>query len=80
MPEPETAANNAQDRIAAIAMPPGTGALTARIIRISRDAIAPRDMTLPARMYSGIDNRISLFSASQASTTMLATRPSPQAT
>ena len=55
---------------AEIASPPGTGALIARIRRIRRVAILPRDMMLPARMNSGMDNSTSLLAASQASMTM----------
>jgi hypothetical protein len=77
VPEPDTAANIAQERTVAIASPPGTGADRARMRRMSRAAITPRAMTLPARMYKGIDSSTSLFAASHTSTTMSVTRPPP---
>ena len=79
VPDPETAANAAQERIVAMAKPPGIGAVSAFIRSINLDAIPPFDMIFPANIKRGIESRISLFAASQASTTILLITPSPKA-
>ena len=79
VPEPDTAANAAHERMVAIARPPGIGAVRDFIKSMSLEAIPPRDIKFPARINKGIDKRISLFAASQASTTILLITPSPKA-
>ena len=79
VPDPETAAKAAHDRIVAIAKPPGIGAVSAVIKSISLEAIPPLDIIFPASMNRGIDKRISLLAASHASTTILLITASPKA-
>ena len=52
----EIVAKTAQDSTTATPSPPGTGAVKATASRISRLAIEPRAMMLPARMNSGTDS------------------------
>ena len=50
VPDPEMAANSAQDSTVATASPPGTGDVASRITVMRRSAMSPRVMRLPARM------------------------------
>ena len=79
VPDPDTAANAAQDMIVAMANPPGIGAVNEVIKSMSRDAIPPLDIIFPASMNNGIESNMSLFAASHASTTILLMTPSPNA-
>ena len=79
MPDPETAANAAQESIVAIARPPGIGAVSDFIKSINLEAIPPLDIIFPARINRGIERRMSLLAASHASTTILLITPSPKA-
>ena len=65
--DPEMAANRAQESTVATARPPGTGALAALTRRTRRSAMEPRVMIWPARRNRGMESRISLFNACQAS-------------
>ncbi len=70
MLEPEMAAKMPQLRIAAMPSPPGSGCVSAAMMRISRLAVEPSVMTLPHRMNSGIDRISSLSSATHMSSRM----------
>ena len=76
--EPEMAANTAQERIVATAIPPGSGRVTAERMRMSRWAMEPRVITLPHRMKRGIDKITSLSSPTHMSSMMSSRLPRPQ--
>jgi hypothetical protein len=67
MDEPLMAANAAHDSTHAMPRPPGNGEVNADMNSISRLAIEPRDMMLPASMNSGIDNSTSRSTVNQKS-------------
>ena len=67
--EPEMAANMAQDRMVATARPPGSHWVRTRMTSISRSAIEPRVITLPAAMNMGIASRTSLLRLPHMSST-----------
>ena len=76
--EPEMAANTAQERMVATAMPPGSGLVMADRMRMSRCAMEPRVITAPHRMKSGIDRITSLSRPTHMSSMMSSRLPRPQ--
>ena len=67
MDEPLMAANAAHDMTQAMPMPPGMGEVMVVMKPMSRWAIEPRDITLPARMNSGMDSSTSRSTVNQKS-------------
>ena len=65
--EPLIAAKAAHDSTQATASPPGIGAVKADMKLISRLAMEPRDITLPASMNSGTDSSTSRSTVNQKS-------------
>ena len=65
--EPLMAAKAAHDSTQAMPMPPGIGDVAAAMKSISRRAIEPCDITLPARMNSGTASSTSRSTANHMS-------------
>ena len=71
--DPEIAANTAHARTAAIARPPGTGAVSATMTSIRRWAIEPRVINAPASRNMGMASRTSRSTVNHMSCTRYST-------